>query len=320
MVLLGGHTTANRKGKDEFIRILSYVNQMKSDTESLTKVIDTQYTGLTATGKKLAEFVLAKPERAVFMTTRQLAAAVGASEATVVRFVRQLNYPSYALFIDALKRLIDTQLTLIDRGRISRPELSGKIVRSEDRIFERMINEDIENIREMSKRLDFSEIKKIRKILKDSKEVHIIGSRLSYAPAYYMGWTLAKVRKNVNIFKGSDRTTIDRLVYSPKKTAVVLIATSRYPNELVRMGKIAKRYKFKLILLTDSTSCPLTQFSDHVLIAPSKTIPFLGNPTSLISLINYIVHTQATALGSALKEHQEKLEQAYLENDILFNY
>lgn len=294
--------------------------QIKHNSGAINKVIDANYGSLTATGRKLAEFVLAKPERAVFMTTRQLAAAVETSEATVVRFVRQLKYPSYALFIDALKKMIDTRLTLIDRGRISNPVLSGKLVRSEDKIFDRMINEDIENIREMSKRIDFSEIKKIRKILKDSKEVHIIGSRLSYAPAYYMAWTLAKVRKNVNIFKGSDRTTIDRLIFSPKKTAVVLIATSRYPNELVRMGKIAKRYKYKLILLTDSASCPLTQFSDHVLIAPSKTIPFLGNPTSLISLINYIVHTLATEVGSAINEHQEKLEQAYLENDILFNY
>lgn len=288
---------------------------MGNKTNSLNKVIDAHYSELTAKGKKLADFVLSRPDKAVFMTTRKLAAAVGTSEATVVRFVRQLNYESYAMFIEALKKLIDTQLTLIERSR-----LASSVIRSEDAEFERIINEDIENIRIMSKKIDLSEVKKIRRILKKSDEVHVIGSRLSYAPAYYMGWTLAKIRKNVNIFNGSDRTTIDRLIFSSKKSAVVLIATSRYPNELVRMGKLAKRYKLKLILLTDSSSCPLIQFSDHVLIAPLKTIPFLGNPSSLISLINYLVHTQASAMGNALKSHQEKLEQAYLENDILFNY
>jgi len=131
---------------------------------------------------------------------------------------------------------------------------------------------------------------------------------------------LAKIRKNVNIFKGSDKTTIDRLIFASKKSAAVVIATSRYPNELVRMGKLVKRQKLKVILLTDSSSCPLIQFSDHILIAPLKTIPFLGNPASMISLINYLVHTLATDMGEKLKIHQEKLEQAYLENDILFNY
>ncbi len=288
---------------------------MKKKTKSLNKVVDAHYSELTVKGKKLAEFVLSKPDKAVFMTTRKLAAAVGVSEATVVRFVRQLNYKSYAMFITALKELIDTQLTLIERSR-----LASSVVRSEDAEFERIINEDIENIRAMSKNIDFAEVKKIRKILKESDEINVIGSRLSFAPAYYMGWTLAKIRKNVNIFNGSDRTTIDRLIFASPKSAVVLIATSRYPNELVRMGKLAKRYKLKLILLTDSSSCPLIQFSDHVLIAPLKTIPFLGSPSSLISLINYLVHTQTSVMGSALKDHQEKLEQAYLENDILFSY
>ena len=288
---------------------------MGKNTTSLNNTIKKRYPELTAKGKQLAEFAVSNPEKAVFMTTRKLAAAVGASEATVVRFVRQLDYASYALFIIALRELIDTELTLIDRSR-----LADSVVRSDDTELERITNQDIENIRAMIKNIDLSEVKKVRKILKESEAVHIIGSRLSYAPAFYMGWTLAKTRKNVNIFSGSDRTTIDRLIFTSKKSVVVVIATSRYPNELIKMGKLVKRQKLKLILLTDGSSCPLIQFSDHVLIAPLKTIPFLGSPTSLMSLINYLVHALAADMGKGLKGHQEKLEQAYLENDILFNY
>ncbi|MCP4670939.1 MAG: MurR/RpiR family transcriptional regulator [Desulfobacula sp.] len=283
---------------------------------SLNQIINTNYSKLTSKGKMLAEFVLSSPDKAVFMTTRELAAAVGVSEATVVRFVRKLRYDSYAMFIRALRKLIDMELTLIERNR-----LANSALRSEDAELERITSQDIENIRAMAKNIDLSEVKKIKKILKEAEAVYIIGSRLSYAPAFYMGWTLTKVRKNVTIFKGSDRTTIDQLIFASKKSAIVVIATSRYPNELIKMGKLVKRHKLKLILLTDSLSCPLIQFSNHTLIAPSKTIPFLGNPASLISLINYIVHSLASDMGkNNLKKHQEKLEQAYLENDILFNY
>jgi len=288
---------------------------MGKQVTSLNKIINAHYSELTSKGKILAEFVLSNPDKAVFMTTRKLAAAVGVSEATVVRFVRQLDYAGYALFIKALRNLIDTELTLIERNR-----LANSVVRSEDAELERITNQDIENIRAMSKNIDLSEIKKIRKILKESEAVFIIGSRLSYAPAYYMGWTMAKIRTHVNIFKGSDRTTIDRLIFASQKSAAVIIATSRYPNELIKIGKLIKRHKLKMILLTDSSSCPLVQFSDHVLIAPLSAIPFLGNPASMISLINYLVHTLAADMGEKLKDHQEKLEQAYLENDILFNY
>jgi DNA-binding MurR/RpiR family transcriptional regulator len=288
---------------------------MDKKTTSLNKIINKHYPQLTVKGKLLAEFVLSKPDKAVFMTTRKLAAAVNASEATVVRFVRQLEYASYALFIKALRSHIDIELTLIDRNQLINP-----VVRNEDAVLEMLTNQDIENIRAMGKSINLSEVKKIKKILKKSEAVYVIGSRLSYAPAFYLGWAMAKIRKNVNIFKGSDRTTIDRLIFASQNSVVVIIATSRYPNELIKMGKLAKRHKLKLILLTDSSSCPLVQFSDHVLIAPLKTIPFLGNPASLISLINYLVHSLAADMGKDIKQHQKKLEQAYLENDILFNY
>jgi DNA-binding MurR/RpiR family transcriptional regulator len=279
----------------------------------LTITVNECYASLTAKGKRLAEYVLGHPDKAVFMTTRKLAAQVKVSEATVVRFVRKLNYQSYAKFIEALREHIDTELTLIDRKKLVMP-----VIRSEDGELERITNQDIENIKAMCKEIDLSEVKKIKKILKDAQSVNIVGSRLSYAPAFYMGWILAKLRKNVHILKGSDRTSIDRLIFVSQKSAVVVIATSRYPNELIKMGKLVKRHKLKLILLTDSPSCPIIQFSDHVLIAPLQTIPFLGNPASLISLINYLVHSLASDMGEVLKLHQEKLEQAYLENDILF--
>lgn len=61
-------------------------------------------------------------------------------------------------------------------------------------------------------------------------------------------------------------------------------------------------------------------FDSRPLLPPTlKTIPFLGNPASMVTIINYLVHALAADMGASLKNHQEKLEQAYLENDILFN-
>ncbi len=281
---------------------------------SLQKIIHKKYGTFAAKGRLLAEFVLSSPDKAVFMTTRQLAAAVGVSEATVIRFVRQLGFDSYAMFITTLKDIIDRKLTLIERGQLSHP-----VMESEDKELDRLIRQDIQSINAMHKGIDIAHAKEIKTTLKKAVAVYVMGARLSYAPAYYMGWTLAKIRKAVFILNGCDRTCIDQMVSAPEGSAIVIIATSRYPNELIRMGKIARRQNIKQILITDSPSCPLVPFSKHVLISPQKTIPFLGNPVSLISLIHYLLHTLAADMGDKVKKHQEKLEQAYLENDIWFN-
>lgn len=66
-----------------------------------------------------------------------------------------------------------------------------------------------------------------------------------------------------------------------------------------------------MILLADSASCSLVTLSDHVLVAQQQSIPVLGNPASLISLINSPVHSLAAEMGEKPTIHQQKLEQAY---------
>jgi len=283
--------------------------------ESLTKIIDTKSFKLTPKAKLLGEYILKNPQKAVFMTTRELAATVGTSEATVVRFVRNLGYGSYSLFIKELRKHIDTELTLMDRNTLSESELEGVNIS-----LGAIVNQEIDNLKMLHKSIDPETAEQVIRILDQYQFVYVIGSRLSYASAYYMGWAMTKIRGNIHILKGSDRTAVDWLTIASENSAVVIIATSRYPNELIRIGKMVRRQGLKLILITDSSSCPLIHFSDYSLVARLTAIPFIGSPTSLACLIKYLVHAVAERRGSKLQAHQEKLEQAYRENDILFNF
>jgi len=142
---------------------------------------------------------------------------------------------------------------------------------------------------------------------------------MSYMFAYYMGWSLTRIRKNVRIYKGSDTTTLDWLGMADPEGVAVIIATSRYPNELIKTARYAMRIGIKLVLITDSAQCPLIQFSHESLIAPSRHISFTGSPVAISCLINFISFELAGLIGNDVKEHQQKIEQNYLENDIFFN-
>lgn len=286
---------------------------MASKQLSLTKTIQDHYQGLTSKGKVLADFVQSHPDKAVFMTTRQLAAVVSVSEATVVRFVRQLNFSSYSLFIEKLREHIDTELTLIDRNRLAQP-----VVHNEDDLLQKMLTQNIEDIKSLSQSIDLAEIKKARDLIRNAKSVHVIGSRLSYSFASHMSWTLAKLRPEVHLLQGSDTTCIDRLAFIDPDAVVVIIATTRYPNDLIKVGKLVRRQQLKMILLTESSTCPLSQISNQTLIASSTGIPYLSASISLLCLINYLVQSLTSDMGEELQRHQQKLEQAYLENDVLF--
>jgi DNA-binding MurR/RpiR family transcriptional regulator len=269
--------------------------------------------GLTPKGRILGQYIISHPRKAVFMTTKELAEACEVSEATVVRFVAVIGYERYSDFQQALRDFVDTELTLLDRLDIADMKAPGAVR------FRRTVSEEIDNLKQLYHSLDVETMAGVVAELDRRVPVHIIGARLSYTMAYYMGWAMTKVRENIRIMKGSDRTTIDWLTIAPADSVTVIVATSRYPNELIRLGKLVKRLGQTLVVITDSATCPVLQFADHSLIAASKHIPYLGSPTPMSCLINYLVHELASRQGEALKTHQAKLEQSYWENDVLFN-
>ena len=100
---------------------------------------------------------------------------------------------------------------------------------------------------------------------------------------------------------------------------MTIITTSRYPNELIKLGKVARRLQHQLLVITDNRLCPVIPFAHHSLVVPSRSIALIGYPTTISCIINYLVLELVNRQHPELKEHQEKLEQMYLENDILFN-
>jgi len=98
--------------------------------------------------------------------------------------------------------------------------------------------------------------------LDKNHSVYVIGSRLSYTFAYYLGWSLTKIRKEVHILKGSDSTTFDMLANARSDSLVILTTTTRYPNELIKLSKMIRRSNHTLLTMTDSSICPVIQFAD----------------------------------------------------------
>ncbi len=269
---------------------------------------------LTPKGRILADFVIENPVKTVFMTTRELSEASGVSEATIVRFVSRLGYAGYSEFNQALRNLVDAELTLPDRM-----DLVDLKSPSADR-FRRMVFNEMDGLKQLYECVDFETVHRVVDDLSNYEAVFVIGSRLSYTLAYYMGWSLIKVRGNIQILKGSDSTSIDRLTVAPKDSLAVIITASRYPNELIRIAKQSRRLGHKVVVVTDSSNCPLLQFAHEMLICQSRSIPYFGNPTTLSCLINFLIQEAAMRRSDDLKPHQTKLEQAYRENDILFSY
>ena len=282
-------------------------------TNLVLERISARIGSLTRKARLIGEFILDNPRKAIFMTTKELSRATGASEASVIRFVKQIGYGGYSEFLQELRDIIDTELTLPDRV-----DLTNMNVPESERIRQAVFSE-IDNLKQLAENLELGAFNRAVDLLHSSHAIYVVGSRFSFTLSYYMGWSLTKIRENVHILRGSDSTCIDWLTIAPKDALVVIFATTRYPIELIRIGKQAKRLGQTLLIITDGALCPLIPFADLSIVAPSRHIPLFGSPTTLACLINLFTVELARRYGASLKTHQEKLEKVYLENDLLFN-
>lgn len=276
--------------------------------------INKRLDSLTPKGRILGDYIVQNPGKVVLMTTRQLAQTCGISEATVVRFAMGVGYSGYGELQQALKDFVSTGLTLPDRSETNEIMEESGLNR-----LHRVIFEELSELRFFYETININTMNEFINSIIASPVVYFIGSRISYTSAYYMGWSLTKIRKGIHTLKGSDSTSIDTLSAAPEGSLVVLIATTRYPNELIKLSKLIQRLGHRLLVLTDSPTSPVVQFADLSLIVPMQAVPFIGNPSNMLCVIKYIVQEIAAGQGEDLKEHQQNVEQIYLENDILFN-
>ncbi len=275
--------------------------------------ISSKLDSLTPKAQTLGTYIMQNPSKAVFMTTKELAETCSISEATVVRFVSTLGYKGYSDFQEALKDFVNTGLSLPERADIKGIKEPGT-----DRLH-RGILEELNNLKYLYENINMETLNLFVDHLDKCSTVYVTGSRLSYTFAYYLGWSLTKIIKGVHILKGSDSTTMDILTNARSDSLVILAATTRYPNELIKLSKMIRRSGHTLLTMTDSSICPVIQFADLSLVIPARSIPFIGNVSGMLAVIQFIVQELANRKGNDFASYQKQLEQVYLENDILFN-
>ncbi|MEK6193722.1 MAG: MurR/RpiR family transcriptional regulator, partial [Deltaproteobacteria bacterium] len=207
----------------------------EQSSHATIKAIVEQHPSLTPKGRIIGNYIIENPRKAVFMTTKELSETCRVSEATVVRFVSQLGFSGYSAFRQALRDFVDTDLNLLDRK-----DLSGLKGPDADRLH-RVVLEETDNLQYFYEIAEMEALGAAVAAMEESEHIYVVGSGLSYTFAYYLGWSLTKIRQNVQILKGSDSTTIDWLTIAPEESLVIIIATTRYPNELIQLGKLVQR-------------------------------------------------------------------------------
>lgn len=151
-----------------------------------------RYAGFAQSDKRLADFLLAEPDRARYLSSQQLALEAGVSQSSVVKFAQKLGFKGFP----ALKLAISEAL-------VSNPEPLSITVHNQIRgddtlrvVGEKLINE---NLSAMRATLDVNSEEKLRQsveMLRTARRIILTGIGASGLVARNFGWKLMKIGLN----------------------------------------------------------------------------------------------------------------------------
>lgn len=281
--------------------------------------IEENYSNMSKSHKKIADFILQHYEQAVFMTAAKLGAGLGISESTVVRFAMAIGYNGYPEFQKDLEDCIKQKLNAVQKLEAK----YGKSTQSE--VLTTVLTSDIEKIQHTMDNLDPAAFETAMDTILGARNIYIMGLRSNEPLAAFLHFYLNMFRGNVTLIHSTSITeTFEQMIRINEEDCFIGISFPRYSMRTLKAMEFANARNAKVIAITDSQHSPMNLYSSCNLFARSDMVSIVDSLVAPLSLINALVVGLCLKCPEEVKNNLKMLEetwnnyQVYLNDEINF--
>jgi len=265
---------------------------MNSAKRDLIEKIVRVYPRLSPKKRRVADLIIKDHKKIFLMTAKEISQECEVSEPTIIRFANDLGFSGYMDFVQYMKGLLHIELTAVERLR--------KASQQTDELnnLEKYCQNAVKNIENLRNSVSEKELKRIARIIFKADCVYIVGYRASAALAFYFGYLLKKIRDNVYLDTSLSWETRDRITRDGKSSVMLVIAFPRYPRKTIELMMLAKKYKVKIIGLSDTPKSPIITLSDQYVIIDLESVSFIDPFAHVTVFLAALIH-EITFLDNA---------------------
>ncbi len=283
---------------------------METSVDIITKIKE-NYNDFSKGHKKIADFVLSKYDKAAYLNASSLAAEVGISESTVVRFAYELGCDGFASFQRALQEIIPNKLTSVQRMDVTTSRMGDKD------ILTTVMQADLEKIKQTLEDTDRKEFSGAVDAIINAKNVYILGVRSAASIAQFVYFYTTLLLPNVKLLHTSSSSEIfEQLIRTDKTSVVLAISFPRYSKRTLKAVQFASSRGSKIITIADSPYAPINEYATHKLIARSDMASFVDSLVAPLSLVNSLIVAIGMRRKDEVKKTFEQLEQIWDEYEV----
>lgn len=269
-----------------------------------TSKVSAAYDSLTHSQKKVANYVEENYEDIAFSTLEELAAKIGVSTTTVIRFARELDYSGFSEMQDDIKKEIQTKGSLPDR-------LERAAGATDNDLLQQAFAMDITNISQTLAGLREEDLRSAIELISGAKNIYVLGMRSSFSLAHYMVSRLGEIKRNVHFIQSTGLIYPEEIVSAEPGDVCVAYVFPRYSKTGINILAWLRSRGVKVVLFTSSNNLPVRSYGDVCFNCATKSVSCKNSLTAPMCLTNYLV------AELALKNYDEAHEVLSRTEEIL---
>ncbi|ALS00085.1 RpiR family transcriptional regulator [Enterococcus silesiacus] len=206
--------------------------------------------------RKIGKVILENPSMVIEMTASELSTYAGASPATVIRFCKKIDVPSF------------TQLKIRLSAEIEAPIYEGysdiTANGSVDEIKTKLLGNAYQSMQETVALLNEERIETIVDVLIAAPIIYVFGIGASYLVAENIAQKWNRIGKTV-VCVQDPHVLVTILVSAPRGAVFFCISHSGETKEVLRLLAVAKKHQLKTIGLSQFGNNTLTNKAEYML-------------------------------------------------------
>jgi DNA-binding MurR/RpiR family transcriptional regulator len=241
---------------------------------NILQLIRDRYGDLNDTNRKISDFILNNLELATFASLTEISKKVGVSDATLVRYARELGYGGFTELREDLVAYIrqiiyPAQKTSLLEGQHKHP------------LIDLVTNKDIEYITKTMAGIYRQDFNKLIEYILAAKQIYCMGWGISSFLAEYLSFCLRLLSLNALPVVRERRPMVQQLLFIDKDDLLIAFDQLLYSAEVLEAIEhvFKKNIGTRVVTFTNQPRAQIVQFSDI-----NFTIDMSGHEFMLISL------------------------------------
>ena len=264
-----------------------------------------EYKKFSRKQEEIARFIRTHLDEACFMPLKELAAAAGTTETTILNFCRRIGFASFLEFKRELQQYVSFYLAPNDKVAQSLERIGPS-----SELFSTLVEAEGQCVRETLRLLDQGALERFAEELSRAECVQIFAHGTSTLIADFFSMRL--LQTGTRAMKPDildDFQVANSVLHAGARDVFLLISFPAYAKETVSLANYLHRQGRGSLCMTNSVSSPLICETCLPLLCQSAHPIFHNSPLAAIAMADII----ASLLVSRDRERFIRFDQAYKE-------